>query len=88
MNNTQPICEDCWNEQHKNQPPFRTSNNNDETCHFCGKITSSGIYIRAIDQLTNKQRSRLHLLKTEINTLTNYGNFLSFQRFKLTQQQI
>lgn len=47
MSFTQPICEECWWEQHASDPArLREDVRDDEICAFCGRPTFSGIYVR------------------------------------------
>lgn len=43
---THLICEDCWNERHPTRRAVKVSFDDGAPCCFCGKDTSSGIYVR------------------------------------------
>lgn len=43
---TQPICDDCWDEQRPDRPSPRTGAGEPEICSWCGLETHSGIYLR------------------------------------------
>lgn len=43
---TQPICDDCWDEQRPDRPSPRTETGEPEICSWCGLATMSGIYLR------------------------------------------
>jgi hypothetical protein len=49
MNWTHGICGDCWNERNLGVEPVRIKPEFavQERCCYCGKETTSGIYIRA-----------------------------------------
>lgn len=45
---THPICDDCWMEQNPYREPMRLKLVDEvEACCWCGKVTESGIYLRA-----------------------------------------
>jgi hypothetical protein len=42
-----PICDDCWIRRDLyGRPPVRLREPEQEDCHFCGRKTLSGIYVR------------------------------------------
>lgn len=43
---TQPICDPCWISRHPARPSTRLLSPDAETCAFCGRQTTSGIYVR------------------------------------------
>lgn len=45
---TQPVCNNCWDEQNPDRDPYRirTEYAEEEICAFCGISTRSGIYTR------------------------------------------
>jgi hypothetical protein len=43
---TQPICDDCWDEDHPDKPSPRRGAGHAENCCKCEITTQSGIYIR------------------------------------------
>jgi hypothetical protein len=40
------ICEDCYEEQEPGRKPVRVREPEEETCCFCGKPTTDGIFYR------------------------------------------
>lgn len=46
---TVPICWDCWKKLFPNKDAVHMKHPIEETCHNCGKVTTSGIYVRADD---------------------------------------
>ena len=47
MNWTQPMCPTCWRQRHQERPPVSALDSDVQTCAFCGKPTSAGIFVRA-----------------------------------------
>lgn len=43
---TQPVCDACYIMVLPGPKPHRLVDAQDETCCYCGKVTSSGIYMR------------------------------------------
>lgn len=41
------MCTDCWVTVNPDRVPVRVFDAELETCHSCGRYTTSGIYIRA-----------------------------------------
>jgi len=46
MSFTQPICRPCWDQREPGADPVRIPDAPRETCAFCGKPSSAGIYTR------------------------------------------
>jgi hypothetical protein len=47
------ICEVCWSKREKGlTDPIRVVERREETCCFCGELTTGGIYVRADPALT------------------------------------
>jgi len=46
MSWTQPVCRDCWEQEHPGRVPHRVIDADQEFCCLCGAVTSQGIYIR------------------------------------------
>jgi len=55
---TQPVCDDCWDAEHPENPARRLDAGEAECCCQCGALTRSGIYIR-VDPLTVPYASHL-----------------------------
>lgn len=47
MSWTQPVCDDCYDWQRPETPPHRLVEREPERCAWCGKLTLSGIFVRA-----------------------------------------
>jgi len=43
---THSICDDCWDKQHPLKPSIRMKHRIIDTCCFCSKKHSSGIFVR------------------------------------------
>ncbi len=43
----QPICATCWTLQNPGRTPVCMNDADEETCAWCGKGTTTGIYVRA-----------------------------------------
>lgn len=43
---TAAMCERCWDVANPNREPVRVVDADAETCHACGGLTFSGIFIR------------------------------------------
>lgn len=46
---TQPLCDDCWDKEHEDDPEHRSNRSKRgdvETCCMCGRLNMSGIYVR------------------------------------------
>lgn len=43
---THPICDDCWDDRNPERLASRVQQGDIEHCCFCGRHTTSGIYIR------------------------------------------
>lgn len=46
MSFTQPLCDDCWDEENASRPSPRMGMGETEQCCMCGEETRSGIYTR------------------------------------------
>jgi hypothetical protein len=46
----QPLCDDCWMQEHQQPPARRRSGSELETCCRCGGLTRSGIYVEVDPQ--------------------------------------
>lgn len=44
---THAMCDECWWEQHGFEEPCVLIKRHAELCGWCGKLTRSGIYVRA-----------------------------------------
>lgn len=44
---THPLCDDCYHQQHEGMVPHRLRDPECERCCGCGRLTDSGIYVRA-----------------------------------------
>ena len=42
----QPICEYDWEKRHPDRTPVRVRDRKSEKCAYCGRETTSGIYVR------------------------------------------
>lgn len=43
---TAAFCDDCWDRRVPDKPAPRSSQGPLERCHGCGRLTTSGIYVR------------------------------------------
>lgn len=43
---TQPVCNDCWDEDHPDRPSPGLEAGDAESCCKCDYLTRSGIYVR------------------------------------------
>jgi hypothetical protein len=43
---TVAICGDCWHARNGERTPARVKEKERESCHYCGTLTRSGIYVR------------------------------------------
>lgn len=58
---THPMCDECWvTTQERGAIPYRMSEPEQETCCWCGRTTSSGIYRRADSRLLAHHPERGH----------------------------